>query len=420
MKGTFKSLAVIVSMVIAGLFVSLVFKNRQLNSTASKGRPLPFEKLSEPPIPHLQYNYTRSLDLTVYSAVFDKRPRNNHDNVTVLFITVARSVFDKKLIVGCGADDRKASNFSVYNVYENTLMHKLVGPGGYLFENVLVLCYDMQVANGSSAFVIYKRSPSSQELFSLSEKPVHIPSPRIQTSGEQNLTVLTCVKVWNRNVPWLREFVQYQKTLLVDHVHVIMLEHFVKDGGFRDHIENDPPMQEAYKNGYLSFGLWKWEDHHYGGNVHNGAEILRKLDCIYRFRGTYDYIFSLDTDDFFVSRSTEKTNVKDFIKEHCYAKPAGSCQLNWMWLYVDCGLNGKIGPDGNVTNHLKSFVYLKSESHNWKSVHSSEAILDASFHSSICKECLRPGYRAIHIPTSIAYVAHNRHGSGCKLKGPLV
>ena len=244
-------------------------------------------------------------------------------------------------------------------------------------------------------------------------------------SGEYNFTTVTCTKIHDRRVPFFHEFVQYQKTLGVDHVHVSILDLFIKDKGFQDLVINDTFLWKEYMNGYLSFSVWKeWyaEGKKRYGEVSYHSEILRKLDCIYRFLGTYDFAMPLDTDDFLVPRIPGKTKLKDYILQYCYSKPAGSCRFKWIWHYPQCGINGKV-VDGNVTKHLKTKIYNPYEV-NFKSVHSTRVILDASFHDAKCPKCLRPGYHLEHIPTSIAYVAHNRYKrfkgqSPCANKGPF-
>ena len=165
---------------------------------------------------------------------------------------------------------------------------------------------------------------------------------------------------------------------------------------------NEPSLREAACEGYLSFSVWKeW----YNGDkeVYLHSEILRKLDCIYRFRGTYDYAFPIDTDDFFTPRIPGRTQLKDYINEYCYAKPYGSCTFKWIWLNPQlCGMKSKVGRDGNVTDNLSS---QKGKQHaNKKSVHNTQTIFDATFHDAMRPNGLMPGYKAVEIPPHVAYI----------------
>ncbi len=45
-----------------------------------------------------------SKNLIVHTAFFDSRPRDGHMNLTVIFITVNKTILDEGWIVGCGVD----------------------------------------------------------------------------------------------------------------------------------------------------------------------------------------------------------------------------------------------------------------------------------------------------------------------------
>ena len=372
-----------------------------------------------------------SNDVIVHTAFFDQRPRDNHTNVTIIFLTVNKTIMDSGWVIGCGVDGKNASAFSLYFPFENELVHELMhdwlGKEPIKFENMEVLCYDMPGKNGSEVFVVYKSAQNSSEIKVISRYPLYIPAPRVTPSGEYNFTTVTCTKIHDRGASFIHEFIQYQKTLGVDHVHISILDLFIKDKGFEDLIIKDAFLWNLYKEGYLTFSVWKeWyaKSNETGGELQLHSEILRKLGCIYRFLGTYDFAMPLDTDDFFVPRIPGKTKLKDYILQYCYSKPFGSCQFKWVWHYPQCGIEGKVD-DGNVTKHLKTKIYQSQPNYNYKSVHSMKAILDASFHDSRCPKCLRPGYHMVYVPTSIAYVAHNRFvpfykRSPCLDKGPLL
>ena len=348
-----------------------------------------------------------SKDLVVHSAYFDPRPRNGHSNVTVLFINVNRKILDPGWILGCGANDIRAAKFTVYSILENALMHACCGPNTVVYENQLILCYDLPAQNGSSVFAIYKTSASSMdEMVTYSRQPLFHPAPRVPPSGGDEFTVVVCSKLHDKHAPWIREFIQYQKTLGVDHIDFSVLDTFIKDDGYDQIVLKDPVVLNALREGFINFRVWP-ETYVKPGEAYYHSESLRKLGCIYRYLGTYDYVMPLDTDDFF-NPVTSKKKLKEYIKEYCYKKPVGSCRFDWIRYYPDCGMNGSIGPNGNVTAHLK--IMTETPERNFKSVHSTKAILDASFHDARCRACLAPGYRMISIPRSVAYISHMRFG----------
>ena len=86
----------------------------------------------------------------------------------------------------------------------------------------------------------------------------------------------------------------------MDHVHLTILDEFIKDGGFHDYLSNDSFFLKHVKDNYISVQVWKewYADKEW--YVH--ATILMYLDCLYRYRGTYDFVSLMDTDDFFTVR----------------------------------------------------------------------------------------------------------------------
>ena len=353
-----------------------------------------------------------SKDLIVHSVHFDDRARNGHDNVTVFLVGANKTIFDSKWIIGCAVGKAVASKFTARFTAEGILLHNWLGPRPFPYEEIVVECYDLPVMEGSPAYIMYKTAADSPVYSVESEYPVFVPAPRVKPTGDHNFTVVTCVKVHDKGATWLPEFVRYQRTIGVDHVHITMLDTFIRDGGLKAHLA-DPSLAQAILEGFISYDIWiEWyEGSQKEINLH--SENLRKLDCLYRFRGTYDYAFSLDTDDFFTPRIPGQTKVKDYILKLCYGNSIGSCTFRWVYYFPDkCGLiDNKRPDDGNVTKKLRSFANF---SHSYKSVHLTSALVDASFHDATCKWCLMPGYRVVNVPRHIAYMAHlrkndNRH-----------
>ena len=359
-----------------------------------------------PPFTYLQHT-PMTKDLVVYSAYFDDRSRKGYNNITVFLISANRSIFNASLITGCGVGTTKARNFSVRYVQEDILMHNWLGINKFPYEQLIVECYDLALTTERRPFVMYKtHRHSSITLVVESDKPVMIPAPRKMPSGKHNFSIVVCTKAHNRKVSWLPEFLRYQKTLGVDHVHLTVLDTFIKDGGFHDYILEDHFSRTALHNGFLNFTVWKeWYD---DSEIYVHGTILQYLDCIYRYRGTYDYVSLMDSDDFFTPRMPGKSSIKDYISEYCFKKSAGSCAFRWLYYYPEvCGMKGKVEEDGNVTAQLVPHTGVDVEKH-LKSIHSTAALVDTSFHDATCDGCLLQGSNVVFVPPEIAYVAHNR------------
>ena len=83
----------------------------------------------------------------------------------MFLIAVKRSIFDSKLIVGCGSGNQVSLNFIVRFTEEDYLMHrwliKVKGPIPFPHEEFILECYDLSVTNHSRAYVRYKTSDDS-------------------------------------------------------------------------------------------------------------------------------------------------------------------------------------------------------------------------------------------------------------------
>ena len=353
-----------------------------------------------------------SKDVILRSAYFDDRPRNGHDIIGVFLVAVKQLIIDSKLITGCGVGEEVSSNFKIQCLEENRLMHAWLyvqeGRPHFAYEEYILECYDVPMTNGSNAFVLFKTSNDSVIHIANTEFPLVFPAPRVQPAGPGNydFSVVTCTEAHNKKVAWLRQFVRYQKTIGVDRIHINILDTFVNDGGLGALLK-DPQVAEGVANGYVTMTVWR-DILETSSKVYSYSAILRKLDCIYRFRGTYDYAFLLDSDDFFTPLIQGKRYVKDYIQEFCRGdESAGSCYFNWYYYYPDhCGLKEGTAEDGNLTRLLRSYKQWDNE--HFKSVHLISAVLDTGYHHANCNGCLLPSYYAKHIDPHKAYMAHLR------------
>ena len=350
-----------------------------------------------------------SKDVLLRSAYYDNRARNGHSEIGVFLIAVRRTIFDSKLFIGCGVEKHVSSNFTVFSTQEDYLMHEwLYHEKRPLlpYEEYILECYDVPMTNNSNAFILYKRTTDSPIHVAKSEFPLMFPAPRVQPTGKYDFSVVTCTEAHNNKVSWLPEFIRYQKTTGIDRVHINILDTFIKDGGLKALLE-DPQVAKGVAEGYVTMTVWK-DVIESSDKVFSFSAILRKLDCIYRFRDTYDYAFLLDSDDFFNPLLHGKTYLKDYIQDWCRGDSyIGSCSFKWFFYYPEgCGMRNETANDGNITRLLKSYKYF--DNFHFKSVHLISAVLDAGFHHAECKNCLLPGYYVRHVPPYAAYVAHLR------------
>ena len=339
-------------------------------------------------------------DLIVRAAYFDDRPRGNHRNSTVILIEVRISILKQNLIIGCAVGEHAITNRDKFGVHKLRLTRWVHSHHPELsHDTVFVDCFDLPVQNGSRAFVLYKRSNDNTITCVESERPLMIPAPSRAPAKDHKFSVaLCCAPVYGRP-PLLTEWLRYQKTLAFDHVHLIAEDSFVKAGG----LENKE-LKQGIQEGFVSVDVWKsWLKRR---QVYYHSQVLAHEDCIYRLRGTYDYVMLLDADEFFIPRVVNKKGIHYYVKRCCSYRRCGSCHFHEFMYYPDCGMKGKVGKDGNITSKLVSYKFLDQAAQG-KSVHRSTAIVETG--------CQRgneytKGYKSVEFPQYLAYVAHVRKG----------
>ena len=340
-------------------------------------------------------------DIIVRAAYFDDRPRDNHRNSTVMLIEVRISILKQDLIVGCAVGQHATTDKAKFGVHILKLtlwVHKFVPQLSH--DTVFIDCFDLPVQNGSRAFVLYKRSANDSTITCVeSERPLMIPAPYRAPAKNHNFSVALCCAPIYGMPPLLTEWLRYQKTLAFDHVHLIADDSFVKAGGLQN-----KELKQAMQEGFVTMDVWKtWLNKH---QIFYYSQILAHEDCIYRLRGTYDYVMLLDADEFFTPRVVNETEIHYYVKRCCSAKVCGSCHFHELMYYPYCGLKGKVGDDGNITSQLVSYTY-RPQIFQGKSVHLSAAIVEAGCHKGYE---LTEGYTFASFPLQLAYVAHVRKG----------
>jgi len=346
-----------------------------------------------------------SKDVLVRSVYFDGRQRSKHKNSSVFLVLVWKNITDRRLISGCQVGDRRAKHFQVKLIGETGLWRIYPQYNVIDHEEVIVDCFDMPAVDGQEAYLYYRTSKSSQELRVRAERPLMFPRPYIKSTAaaeqgkKYDFSVLTCSKVFG-NPLYLKEWLTYQQTIGIDHVHLVADESFFRSISkeLQQHLES------LMADGFLSIDFWiAWLNNGREVWYHNQGLIIE--DCIYQFQGTYDYVFILDTDDFFIPRVPGQKKVQYYINEKCGKKYIGNCKFKWVEFYPDrYGLNPDIPiEDGNMTKQLKSYDHRMQG--NRKSVHRLKAIVDSATHYAYD---VIPGYKRIEYPLEIAYVGHVR------------
>ena len=332
-------------------------------------------------------------DIIVRSAYFDDRPRSGHKTTVVFLIEVRISILKQNLITGCAVGQHVNTDhkqFEVRPLIQTGWVHRTFPELSH--DTLFVNCYDMPVQNGSKGFVLYRRNARTTCVES--ERPVMIPAPHPVLPRGQQFTIAVCCAPIFGTPALFTDWLRYQRTIAFDHVHLIIEEDTFT--GF-----DNEELKRAIQEGFVTIDVWKhWLNE---SEIFYHSQVLAHEDCIYRLRGTFDYIMLLDADEFFTPRVINKSRIHHYVQK-CCGRSCGSCHFREYMYYPDCGLKGEAGKDGNITAQLVSYVYREQRSEG-KSFHRSSAIVDTGCQRGL--EHIR-GYRGVEFPAEMAYVAHVR------------
>ena len=346
-----------------------------------------------------------SKGIVVRRAYLDKRRRDGHENAVVFFLEIKRSV-TAKIFGGCRVGNEEMSHvrFRHAKEYDWAIQTK------HVTKNLaFVDCYDVHdVKDGDPAYLIVNNYRIGSAVIKRgevkSQQNLVVPIPRNRSSDPPPTVMVCLAPVHYGKIPpsedgMLLQWLRYQKTIGIDHVHMIADDTYVIAGGM-----DNPYIQDAVKENYLSVDFWpRWFNE---TEIFFSSKELAYNDCLYQFMGVYDYIVYADSDDFFVPLKANKS-VKTYLKKCCSGKD-GTCEFQWRQFYPDCGWSPKsVGADGNLTAtvHYSKTTQLGDKS--TKSGHQIQALLDAGVHSSMV---LMPGYKKREVPSKEAYFAHLRKG----------
>ena len=121
----------------------------------------------------------------------------------------------------------------------------------------------------------------------------------------------------------------------VDHVLFDVLCTYIQDKGLKELIVHHPKLYQYIHSGYITVDVWKgWYDDEVH-DVRTWSESIQKVSTVYKYRDTYDFALTFDTDDFFTPVLAEQKNIKYYVKEFCSKYPIGSCMFKWITYYPE-------------------------------------------------------------------------------------
>ena len=195
-------------------------------------------------------NMSLPRDVIVRSVYFDGRHRNNHTNASVFLIEMRITILNESRVVGCKVGEHFGTAFKIRQLKLNLKFVHEHHPK-LTHDTYLVDCYDVPVQNGSTAHILYKKKYNESAVVTCvgSEYPLMVPAPPEPANSRWNFTVAICAAMAYGSPPLLTEWLQYQRTLSVDHIHIIAENSFVTS--------DNQALKQAIEGGFVSVDVWK-------------------------------------------------------------------------------------------------------------------------------------------------------------------
>ncbi|CAI8024867.1 hypothetical protein GBAR_LOCUS14403 [Geodia barretti] len=339
--------------------------------------------------------------VNIRAVYLDRRPRNGFNYASVFLVEIHRELAKKGGgIVACGTSEAVSKALEIRVAGNMKWVHQTHTEINH--DVAMIDCFGLPANTSSGARVfLWYRIKDGGDLYRVeSEQTYFIPLEK-DARDQNKLKTVVCMAVLYSNPPYMRQFLRYYKHLGVDHIYILAEDSFIRSGV----LETDKFTEEALRDGFISYSVWhNWLS---SREVYYHSQMLAYENCIYRFQGTYDYAFFVDSDDHFIPLVPDQKKLDYYIKSYC---TNGACSFLWKEYFTDCGQDwSRLGPHGNVTNTLLSHTHVIRGKGEEKSLYRISAALDAGIHSP---RQLMKGHGSKTVPLKVAYVAHvrsNRH-----------
>ena len=253
------------------------------------------------------------------------------------------------------------------------------------------------IFNGSTINIIYKKKGDNYYSRVKSEKPLvlrHVES--LPTNGRGS--IFTCSTMWGHPEKF-DQWLMYQNYLGIELVHLDV------QGSFLENVTSVYPYySESVRTGFTRIDIWSDA---LGERSPYYSQKLKYLDCIYRYKGVFDYGLFCDTDDFFNPMLSHQKDIHDYLPSLFPNSSYSSSCMSWRNMLCKPIQNlVKDVPHGNLTSILGGYKIRQRVPR--KCIHRMNAILFVEQHAAT--KVLK-GYRTFYPSAKIAYVAHNRYNA---------
>ena len=313
----------------------------------------------------------------------------------VFLVEAEKQIVKNNFILGVMIGNLTYTNIDVHELKWNRYIDSVCKKLTHCY--LMLRCNAPIQPNPTHAAVLFRVESNGCIYSAVSEHPVLI---RNLSQPKPKNSVVSCLAPGYGNPRFLPHFLRYEKVTGVSHVHMIGEQSIV---AALDH----PDVKGAIEEGFLTVDIWpRWFSM---WQIYYHSQLLAYQDCLYRFLGSYEYVFTHDADDFFVPLLQDQKTLGYYLSRHC---PRGTCKFSWEE-FEPKGLTftGPIGEDGNVTDKVVT-KHSRVPRLVYKCVHRIDDLFELEIHGGerwkeegfLLKTCCA----SKHVPRTEAYVAHLR------------
>lgn len=332
-------------------------------------------------------------------AFLERRPLNDHDNATIILVQVKKGILSGNKITGCGVGSETATEFEVLllNSYKN-FVHRFYP--SLTHDEAIIICYDLKFHQGTDQpFITYRNAYNYPIQVQTKLDLTLTIGVGMERNSSINPRVLLCATELKGTRSFSNEWIQYQKNLGVDFIHL----YTTQTDKFLD-VDDSEILHVDH-----------WEST-LGEELYHQSQYLWYMDCLYRYQGLFDYVLVYDTSDYFIPMIPNKFDIRSYIKVIFHQKHTGSVLFRRVVYSVGdrCKFKAQLRRyvmkmPSNISNILDHYEF-KELGLLTKGMHKLSAIVEISPQKAVS---LLPGYVTERISPEIAYVVHIRNLLPC-------
>ncbi len=329
------------------------------------------------------------------SAYFDARPQQNHNNATVILLSVEKSL--KNSIVGCEVDGVRSMNSLVEELGVMKWVHHKFKLS---HTDCILYCWDMAVNQDSIVNVVLKIN--NELMTEAVRRPVIIPP-----HGPEINKVMVCATGFG-TPKYLDQWLTYQQTIGVKFIHLNVVQSFMTN------VNTSEVLNSLQDKGKVKITVW--EEYLNSSQVYYYSQTLKYLDCIFQYQNRYQYMMIIDFDEYFIPAGLMQ-DVNVYVQTLFHTGYIGSIYIPTLLVHscrshLAANISGI--KDGNITklfNTSQFKVYLG------KSIHQVHTVQMLNPHKA---ERVFPPYRTLQICNSANwcrsryYMAHLQYRKHCE------